>query len=114
MKVTSNHPFTKPQLTALNKELKKISPAVVAMSGKGFPSLPNYSDITIEHSPYMLDVFLSFYDITNPDYPKSHTYKIDAFGKVDYNPKLNMKFDGLNERLQFFGSLQKIEFTVHD
>lgn len=111
MKIRTDHPFTKAQLKALNAELEKISPAqIYGMRGVTIPSLPDYSDIDILHSVYDTNVFLSFMDITDPDYPKSRIYSIDMSGKVDYEARQNLSFKSLADRVEYFNSLEPVKF----
>lgn len=109
----SDHPFTAKQLTALNKELEKLTDVeIIPMRGTDIPQTkPDIIDIEIKHSPYIADVFLEFTDITNPEHPKYETYKIGADGKVDYFVKRNMKFNSLPDKVSFFNSLMPIKFT---
>lgn len=110
-KVKTNHPFSKIQLRKLNEELKKISNVeVVALRGVSIPGKNNnFTDIKITHSPFMLDIFLSYMDLTNPDKPKSFMLKIDTAGKVDYEVRKNMIFNNLGDRVSFFNSLTPVE-----
>lgn len=111
--VKTNHPFTKAQLQSLNKELQKISTVKVvpAMRGKKLPALNNYADIQVKHSPFSLDVYLSFMDFSTPDYPKSQLYQIDAKGNVNKNIRSEMNFDTLSDRVSYFGNLEPIDFN---
>lgn len=110
-KVKTNHPFSKSQLSKLNEELKKISNVeIAALRGVAIPGKNNnYTDIKILHSPYLLDVFLSYMDITDPDRPKSFMLKIDTTGKVDNEVRQTMTFDTLADRVSFFNSLVPVE-----
>lgn len=110
-KVETNHPFSKTQLLKLNEELKKISNIqVVALRGEGIPGKNNnYTDIRVLHSPFMLDVFLSYMDLSNPDQPKSFMLKIDTKGKVDHQARSSMSFNSLADRVTFFNSLVPVE-----
>lgn len=112
-KVKTNHPFSKKQLLKLNVELKKISEVqIVALRGPQIPGKNNnYTDIEILHSPFGLDVFLSYMDITNPDRPKSYLIKIDTTGAVDYEARKNMDFNSLADRVTFFNSLTPVELN---
>lgn len=110
-KIKSNHPFTIMQLHTLNKELKKISNTqIVSLKAVVIKGNPNYSDIQILKSAYTLDVFLSFTDVSIPEEPKFNTYKIDASGKIDYEPKRNMNFKNISDRVSFFNTLEPIKF----
>ena len=113
-KIKSDHPFTKKQLAALNKEVQKLTDVEITGMKGVKRSLPetsgNYTDIKVLHSPYILDVFLEFTDISDPDYPKFETYKIDANGEVDYFVKRNMEFDSLSDRVAFFNELMPVKF----
>ncbi|TYB78348.1 hypothetical protein [Bizionia myxarmorum] len=107
----SDHPFTAFQLKALNAELQKISNLqIVALRGVSKSQISNYTDIEIKHSPYLLDVFLSFIDISVPDQPKSFLYKIATDGKVDYNARSSMSFNSLSDRVSFFNLLTPVNF----
>jgi hypothetical protein len=110
-KIKTNHPFTVKQLKTLNSELKKISTVQISLKGIAIPSKINYADIQILKSPFLLDVFLSFIDVTIPEQPKFNTYKIDTLGKIDYEVKKNMHFHSLADRVSFFNQLEPIEFT---
>jgi predicted transport protein len=108
--IKSSHPFTIPQLKKLNEELSKISNTqIVAL--KGIPGKTNFIDIEILQSPFMIDVFLSFIDVSEPEHPKFKMYKIDAKGNVDYETKKNMEFNSLSDRVSFFNQLTPIKFT---
>lgn len=110
-KIKTSHAFTKPQLISLNKELEKISNAkIIALRGVKIQAKENYSDIQIYNTPYSLDVFLSFTDMSVPEYPKFNTYKIESNGNIDYDAKANMKFNSLSDRITFFNTLQPIQF----
>lgn len=109
-KVKTNHPFSRPQLLKLNEELKKISNVEIAALRGSIPGKNNnYTDIKVLHSPYLLDVFLSFLDITVPDRPKSFMMKIDTAGKVDHQVRQTMTFETLSDRVSFFNSLIPVE-----
>lgn len=112
-KVKTNHPFSRPQLIKLNEELKKISKVeIAALRGAAIPGKNNnYTDIKVLHSPYLLDVFLSYMDITHPDRPKSYMMKIDTTGKVDYQVRQSMTFETLSDRVSFFNSLVPVELN---
>lgn len=112
-KVKTNHPFSKKQLLKLNEELKKISVVqVVALRGASIPGKNNdYTDIRILHSPYLLDVFLSYMDLSIPDRPKSYMIKIDTAGNVDTEVRQNMTFNTLADRVTFFNSLVPVELN---
>ena len=112
-KVKTNHPFTKKQLMKLNEELLKISTVqVVALRGAAIPGKNNdYTDIRVMHSPFMLDVFLSYMDISIPDRPRSVMLKIDTTGKVDFHARQNMSFNSLADRVSFFNSLIPVELN---
>lgn len=108
----SNHAFTKQQLEILNQELQKISTdKIVALRSPKVQAKENYIDIEVLHTPYMLDVFLSFVDITDAEYPKFMMYKIDSKGSIDYEPRKNMNFETLSDRIHFFNTLQPIKFN---
>jgi hypothetical protein len=111
-KIKTNHTFTKAQLISLNKELQKISNnEIVALKGTKFSPKKNYIDIDILKTPFLLDVFLSFVDVSDGTSPKFEMYKIDAAGVVDYEPKKNMIFNSFADRISFFNQLEKIEFN---
>ncbi len=112
-KVKSNHPFSKKQLLKLNEELKKISVVqVIALRGAALPGKNNdYTDIRILHSPYMLDVFLSYMDLSIPDRPRSYMIKIDTAGNVDTEVRQNMTFNTLADRVTFFKSLVPVKLN---
>ena len=59
----------------------------------------------------MLDVFLSFIDISVPDYPIFNTYGIAADGTADYEAKRNLEFNSLADRVSFFNQLQPVKFS---
>lgn len=110
-KIKTNHAFTKMQLTALNKELKKISNTqVIALKGVDIQGKNNISDIKILHTPFLNDVFLSFTDMSVPEFPKFNTYQILVDGSINYEPKKTMDFNSLADRVTFFSSLQPVEF----
>lgn len=110
-KIKTSHPFTVKQLKALNTELQKVSNTeIVALRGVKIPAKENYADVDILHSPYTLDVFLRYMDITNPSNPKSEIYSISKTGKVDYKARLNMKFNNFSDRIHFFNNLISVEF----
>lgn len=106
----TDHPFTRAQLTTLNNELKKISPAQVALSGTTLPGKGNFIDIEVKHSPFMLDVFLHFTDITDPERPKSYVYGISPAGVLDKEVRATLDFKTLADRVSFFNSLEPINF----
>ncbi len=110
-KVKSNHPFSKVQLQKLNEELKKVADVeVVALRGPAIPGKNNnFTDIQVLHSPYMLDVFLSYMDLSIPDRPKSFMLKIDTAGKIDHDVRSKMSFNSLADRVSFFNSLVAVE-----
>lgn len=109
--IKTNHAFTKAQLIALNSELSKISEnEIVALKGVKITGKKNFIDINILSSNYSLDVFLSFIDISTPDFPIFEMYKIDSAGKIDYHPKKNMEFNSFADRISFFNELQPIKF----
>ena len=110
-KVKTNHPFSRKQLLKLNEELKKVSEVeVVGLRGPRIPGKnDDYADIQILHSPFMLDVFLSYMDISNPDRPKSFMLKIDTAGNVDREVRQNMTFNTLADRVSFFNALSPVE-----
>ena len=112
-KVKTNHPFSKKQLLKLNEELKKISNVqVVALRGASIPGKNNdYIDIKVLHSPFMLDVFLSYMDISIPERPRSVIIKIDTAGTVDHQARANMSFNTLADRVTFFNSLVPVELN---
>lgn len=112
-KIKTNHPFSRKQLETLNEELQKISNVeIVALRGPGIPGKSNdFTDIKITHSPYLLDIFLSYMDISNPDRPKSYMIKIDTSGNVDRNVRQTMSFNTLADRVSFFNSLLPVELT---
>lgn len=112
-KVKTNHPFSKKQLLKLNEELKKISSVqVVALRGAAIPGKNNdYTDIMVLHSPFMLDVFLSYMDVSIPDRPRSFMLKIDTAGNVDSEVRQNMAFNSLADRVTFFNSLVSVELN---
>lgn len=110
-KIKTNHPFTVAQLKKLNEELEKISNTQIGLKGVQIPGKKNFHDIKITHSPYMLDVFLSFTDLTVPEYPKFKTFGIKTNGEIDYQVKQTLEFDSLADRVSFFNTLQPIEFT---
>lgn len=113
MKIKSNHPFTKAQLVTLNKELNKISKATVvpAMRGTTLPALnDNFLDIQVLHTAYGLEIYLSFIDVTNSDYPKSNLYQIDAKGNLDKDIRKTLEFDSLADRVNYFSNLEPINF----
>ena len=110
-KVKTDHPFSKLQLQKLNQEIKKISNVeVVSLRG---PSIPgkngNFTDIQILHSPFLLDIFLSYMDISLPDRPRSVMIKIDTSGNVDSDARGKMTFNSLADRVSFFSSLIPVE-----
>jgi predicted transport protein len=110
-KIKTDHPFTVKQLTALNKELKKVSNTEISvLRGVNIPAKENYADVDVLHSPFTLDVFLSFMDLTIPSNPKSEIYSISTTGKVDYKVRLNMKFHNFSDRIHFFNNLFSVEF----
>ena len=110
-KIKTNHPFTVLQLNELNKQLAKISNnEVVALRSVKFNSKKNIIDIEVKKSAYILDVFLSFTDISDPERPIFNMYKIDAKGNIDYTPKQTLEFNSLVDRITFFNELQPIEF----
>jgi len=110
--IKTNHAFTLQQLAVLNQELKKISTdKIVALRGSKIQAKENYIDIEVLHTPYMLDVFLSFVDISDAQYPKFMMYKIDSKGNIDYEPRKNMNFENLSDRVHFFNTLQPIKFN---
>ncbi len=109
--IKTNHAFTKAQLKALNSELSKISEnEIIALKGVQIKGKKNIIDINILSSNYSLDVFLSFTDISLPEFPKFEMYKIDSKGNVDYQPKKSMEFNSLADRISFFNELQPIKF----
>lgn len=112
-KVKTNHPFSKKQLLKLNEELKKISSVqVVALRGAAIPGKNNdYTDIKVLHSPFMLDIFLSYMDVSIPDRPSSFMLKIDTAGNVDSEVRQNMAFNSLADRVTFFNSLVPVELN---
>ena len=113
-KVKTNHPFSKKQLLKLNEELKKIS-GVQVVALRGASSIPgknnDYTDIRVLHSPFMLDVFLSYMDLSLPDRPRSYMIKIDTAGNVDREVRGNMAFNSLADRVTFFNSLVPVELN---
>lgn len=111
-KIKTNHPFTIPQLKTLNAELSKISDTqILGLKGINIAGKKDIFDIKILHSPYLSDVFLSFTDLTVPDYPKFQTYGIKANGTIDYEVKRNLEFNTLADRVSFFNTLQPIQFS---
>ncbi len=112
-KVKTNHPFSKKQLLKLNEELKKISIVqVVALRGAAIPGEnSDYTDIKVLHSPFMLDVFLSYMDVSIPDRPRSFMLKIDTAGNLDSQVRQNMVFNSLADRVTFFNSLVPVELN---
>lgn len=112
-KVKTNHPFSKKQLLKLNEELRKISVVqIVALRGASIPGKNNdYTDIKILHSPYLLDIFLSYMDLSIPDQPKSYMIKIDTAGNTDTEVRQNMVFNTLADRVTFFNSLVPVQLN---
>jgi hypothetical protein len=111
-KIKSNHPFSVIQLSVLNKELKKISNfEVVSLKGISISGKKNFADINVLKSPYSLDVFLAFTDVSIAERPKYNTIKIGINGDVDYDTKRNLEFNNLADRVSFFNSLEPIEFN---
>lgn len=111
-KIKTNHAFTKKQLESLNVELKKISNVQIqALRGIEIPSLDNFADIEILKSNFLLDVFLKFLDVSNPDYPKSFLYQIDTKGFVNKHAKQTLEFNNFQDRITFFSDLEPIEFN---
>lgn len=109
--IKTNHPFTKKQLEVLNSELKRISDNKISvLRGFKFSAKENYTDIEISHSPFNLDVFLSFMDITLGDNPKSEFYAISPSGKIDKNIRQNLEFENLSDRVHFFNNLIPVKF----
>lgn len=110
-KIKTNHVFTKRQLQSLNEELLKVSNSeVIALRGVNIEPKKDFADIEILKSPYVLDVFLSFLDISNPDFPKFNLIKINEAGEIDYEPKKTMQFNSLADRITFFNELEPINF----
>ena len=68
-------------------------------------------DIKILKTPYSLDVFLSFVDITLGDSPKFNMYKIAINGTIDFDPKKTMEFNSFADRITFFNQLEEIKFN---
>lgn len=111
-KIKTNHPFTVKQLKSLNDELKKISNTqIISTRGLNIPGTNFIQDIKILRSSYLLDVFLTFTDMSVPEYPKFEAYGIDCKGTVNKSVKQTMKFETLSDRVHFFNNLQPIEFT---
>jgi hypothetical protein len=110
-KIKTNHPFTIAQLKTLNTELAKISNTqVIALRGVSIEAKTNFADIKILHSPYLNDVFLSFTDMSVPEYPKFNLYKIGPGGSIDFEPRKNLEFNNFADRISFFNGLQPVDF----
>jgi len=111
-KIKTDHPYTIAQLKSLDNELSKISESqIIELGGIKIEGKINYIEIKILHSPFMLDVFLSFVDISVPDYPIFNTYGIAIDGTVDYEVKRNLEFNSLADRVSFFSQLQPVKFS---
>jgi hypothetical protein len=112
MKIKANHPFTSKQLKRLNEELKKISDLqVVGMKGTKLPSGKKYyADIEVKSTPFSLDIYLSFTNLTESNYPKSELWQIDSKGILNKNIRAEMEFDTLADRISFFANLESIDF----
>lgn len=110
-KIKTNHAFTKKQLEALNKELQKISPnQIKGLKGVNIKAKKDFTEIKVLKSAYLLDVFLSFLDITDADYPKYRMYKISSSGEVNYEAKKSLEFNNFSDRISFFNELEEIKF----
>jgi hypothetical protein len=112
MKIKSDHPFTKAQLISLNSELEKISPAqIFGMNTTSIPSLnDDFMGIEIKHTFYDLNVYLSFMNVVDPDYPKSQLYQINSKGEIDKNIRANLEFESFSDRISYFANLEPIKF----
>jgi hypothetical protein len=107
----TNHPFSLKQVKSLNEELQKISNTTIGLKGIKIPGKNNIQDIEISRSSYVLDVFLTFTDMSVPEYPKFECYGIATSGKVNKAIKQTMEFQNLSDRVHFFNNLQPIEFS---
>jgi hypothetical protein len=112
--INTNHPFTTKQLKALNDWLKKISNNQITAlrSPAGISSKKDYSDIKLLHSPYLNDVFLSYWDMKEISYPKSRMIMFSPDGSVEMDPKKKMQFESLTARVEFFGNLEIVKFDI--
>lgn len=111
-KIKTNHPFTVAQLKKLNEELSLISDTqIIGLKGVSIPGKKNFDDIRILHSPYLLDIFLSFSDLSDPERPKFETFGIKANGAIDKKIRQTMEFETLSDRVHFFNTLQLVNFT---
>jgi hypothetical protein len=106
-KILTNHPFSKKQLESLQKELNKISDIEIVLKGVQKKSVDSITDIKLLHSPYALDVYLSFTQVVDSAV-KFELYAIKTDGTVDYKPRRNMEFKSLDDRIHYFNTLQEI------
>jgi hypothetical protein len=106
----TDHPFTKNQLVSLQRELSKVSTAIIETTQlQGFPAKAGYFDIEVLHSPYSNTVFLSYWENVQ-NRPKSFVVAIESDGSVDHTPRSTYEFETLSDRVHFFNTLFQIEF----
>lgn len=98
--------FTNKQLKQLKDELKKVSSPGLKRAAH---TRADYIEVEVKRSPYTVDAFLSFLDITDPDYPRYKLYKIDENGNIDYDARANMDFTTLADRVNFFNTLTPVK-----
>lgn len=108
----TDHPFTKKQLQAVQRELSKVSTAIIESTQlRGLPAREGYFDIDLLHSPYSNSVFLSYWQSVN-DRPANFLVAIESDGSVDYTPRTNYEFENLSDRVHFFNNLNPIDFRT--